>query len=280
LVSGVTDVQFARKRKLIDSFLNINADYILLDLGSGCSSNVIDFFLISNSGFVVTTGQTASVLNAYGFLKNVVYRFFQRAFASHKEISKYLKKSLKEKKPGTSLAVSAIIKNIEEIDTSEGEKARKYVSVLKPKLIVNMAESPDELVIIEKLRDLVKSTLDLDVELMGLVYADNSIDESLEERLPLVIYKNDTMAARDIARIALKIIHSDRFPDMPLALDYYKDTFELTQIEAHNDFEELESLRKNEEELNLEELLTIISAQEKQINELRGTIRMLTMRSR
>jgi flagellar biosynthesis protein FlhG len=64
---------------------------------------------------------------------------------------------------------------------------------------------------------------------------------------------------------------------MPLDLNYYKDTFELTQIEAKNDYEEITGLSKSEDEINIGDLLSIISTQKKQINELKGTLRMLTM---
>jgi len=75
------------------------------------------------------------------------------------------------------------------------------------------------------------------------------------------------------------MIQSEKFPIMPLDLDYYKDSFELTQIEAVNDYQEIESSRSSEEEINVGDLLTVISAQQKQINDLKNHIRMLTMKN-
>ena len=160
--------------------------------------------------------------------------------------------------------------------TSAGEKLKKYISVLQPKLIVNMAKNPDDLAIIEKLRDLVLESLNLDVECMGMVYFDEAVGNSLKEHRPLMVHNKDSISARDIERIALKIVQSDKFPKMPLDLNYYKDSYELAQIEAQNDFEELET--NTEEEVDIEDLLAVISAQRKKINELQGTVRMLTMK--
>lgn len=277
LVSGLANIQFSQKKRLLRNILSLEADYIILDLGSGSNFNAIDFFLISNSGFVVTTAQTTSVLNAYGFLKNLVFRFLIRAFNKHEEISNYLREIIKERKPGTFVTVADVVKKLSAIDHENGKKAKKYISILKPKLIINMAESPEDLMVIEKLRDLIQSSLILDVECMGLIYSDAAVKKTISNHQPITVQKRGSIAAKDIERIALKIVQSGRFPDMPLDLSYYKDTFELTQIEAKNDYKEITSLSKPEDEIDIGELLSIISAQKKQINELKGTVRMLTM---
>ena len=279
LVPDVADLQFSQKKKLIDNILKLKADYIILDLGPGSNNNVVDFFLISNSGFMVTSGQASSILNAYGFLKNVVFRFIQRAFSSHREITKYLRSVVKERKPGNSVTFEEIVKKVQKIDKRAGTKTETYLSVLKPKIIFNMAKNPDELGMALKLKDLISSSLGIDVECMGLVYFDETVERSIKERVPLAKFDEHSIASRDIERIALKIIQSEKFPIMPLDLDYYKDSFELAQIEAQNDYQEIEASRKSDEELNVGELLTVISVQQKQINELRSHIRMLTMKN-
>ncbi len=278
LVSGVANIRFSQKKRIIANILKLETDYIIIDLGSGSNFNVIDFFLISNSGFVITTSQPTSVINAYGFLKNLAFRFLYRAFTSYKDVSGYLRSILKERKPNSTPTIKRIIKKIYEIDRKAGEKAGRYISVLHPKIIVNLTESPDDLVISEKLRDLVQKNLEINIECMGLIYSDNTLRESVLELTPLMNYDINSLAARAIDRIAQKIIQSDRFPEMPLDLSYYKDTFELAMIEAQNDFEELLASEKPEEHVDIGELLALISNQKKQISELKGTVRMLTMK--
>jgi flagellar biosynthesis protein FlhG len=277
LVSGLSNILFSQKKKLVDNILELDTDYIIIDLGSGSHFTVIDLFLISNSGFVITTPQTTSVLNAYGFLKNLLFRFFQRAFATQKEVTKYLKSTVMEKKPGSAMPFIDIVQKIRKIDRESGNKAKKYLAILQPKVIINNVKSPDDLLIIEKLRDLSLESLNLDVECMGMIYSDKIVEKSLSETTPLMIFDEDSIVAKDIERIALKIIQSDKFPRMPLDLSYYKDSFELTQIEAQNDYAEIENARQDEENIDIGEFITIISAQRKKINELQGIIRMLTM---
>jgi flagellar biosynthesis protein FlhG len=68
---------------------------------------------------------------------------------------------------------------------------------------------------------------------------------------------------------------------MPLDYSEYSDSFELTRIEAENDYADV-SGEQEQGELGVshEEFLSIIAMQKKQIEELRGTVRMLTMNQR
>ncbi len=280
LVAGTADIQSSQRQKLFSSINDLDADYIFIDLGSGSSMRVLDFFLISNSGFVVVTPQTTSILNAFGFIKSLVFRFLHRAFASNKAVLSCMRDALKEKKPGSSLTVGEMLEKMGRGSAAAARKVRKYLSTLHPKLIVNMASSPDDLRITEKFRDLVRENFEIDVECMGLIYADTSVDESIAALKPLVVSHRDSIAARELVRIARKVLQSERFPIMPLELDYYADSFELAQIEASSDFEELKVSHKPEEALDFEPLLGIINMQRKEIAELRSTVRMLTMKNR
>jgi flagellar biosynthesis protein FlhG len=285
LVSCMADVQFSQRRRIITSILELDADYVLIDLGSGTASGVLDYFLISNSGFVVTTTQTVSILNAYGFLKNLVFRFLMRALASNKVASSYLKKIVKERRPDSAPSCQEIIEEIHGKDRETGEKVRMYLSVLKPKLVVNMVRSPEELDIVEKLRDTVQKNLMIEIECMGIVFHDPQVEKSFADHAPLVAASGDALASKEIERIALRIVQSDRFPELPLDFGYYKDTFELAQIEAQYDFEEFKAVPKEgggEEAVGvdgaLDNLLAVITEQKKEIGGLRNTVRMLTMK--
>ena len=276
LVPGLANISFSQKRKILNNILKLEAEYVILDLGSGSNFNVIDFFLISNSGFAITTGQTTSVLNVYQFFKCLVFRFLMRAFNRNEEVSLYLKSIIKEKDPKSFINIAQIIKKIRKIDPESGEKAKKYISVLKPKIVINMAESPDVIHIIEKLRDLIKNGLVLDIECMGLIFLDDAVNQAIAEHLPLFVKDKHSIASKDIERIAQKIVLSDRFPEMPLDFNYYKDTFELTQIEAQNDFQMVSGLNQLEEEVNISKLLSVIDTQKKHIKDLEGTLRLLS----
>jgi len=280
LVPGLADIPFSQKKRLLSSILSLEADYIILDLGSGSSFHVLDYFLISNSGMLVVRNQKTSIVNTYAFLKNLVFRFLQRAFVSHREITKYLKRVLHVQKTNAVPPVDEIIEKMRHIDSMLGEKAHSYLGALHPKFIVNKASSPEDIEMVERARDLIKIDLGIDVECMGLIFDDTAVDESISAATPLAIFQPDSVAAGQISRISQKILQSEKYPEMPLELDYYADSFELASIEAQYDFEVIQRQNPQEEGIDAGEMLAIISTQQKRIKELQGTVRKLTMRNR
>jgi flagellar biosynthesis protein FlhG len=135
--------------------------------------------------------------------------------------------------------------------------------------------------LIDNFRELVSRNLEVQLGSLGLVYQDSAVRRSLKNLNPVTVNNADSVVTREIDRFAQKILQSPRFPTMPLDYSEYSDSFELTRIEAENDYADV-SGEQEQGELGVsnEEFLSIIAMQKKQIEELRGTVRMLTMNQR
>jgi flagellar biosynthesis protein FlhG len=282
LVYGIGELTKSVKARIVKGLLDIDADYIIVDLGGGSNFTVVDFFLISNSGLIVTTPQTTSIMNAYSFMKNYVFRFLQRAFASDKRISSYLRKVLKERRPGEQKTVSSMIEDIGEIDSGAGEKAEAFLEVLQPKLILNKMFSVEDVSLAEGLRDLCSRNLSINIECLGTVMSDRIVDRSINLQRPFILDNEENIVTEEIHRISQKIIQSSNFPEMPLELDYYADSFELAHIEMENDLAALQGASEEEQQSDtyeVDKLLELIRIQQSKIQELQGTLRILSMNS-
>ena len=77
---GAANIHFARKLKLLKALKNLEADYVILDLGGDTSYNVLDFFLAADHQLVFTTCDPASYLDTYSFIKMALYRKLGRIF--------------------------------------------------------------------------------------------------------------------------------------------------------------------------------------------------------
>ncbi|WP_455382462.1 P-loop NTPase [Salinispira pacifica] len=281
LVTGVSNLQPAQRRQILGALEKLDAEYIVLDLGSGANFNVVDFMLMSNSAFVVTVPQRPAVINAYGLLKNMTFRALQQTFSGNRKISGYLTRVLKEKRPGGSPTIREIVDEIGEKETRSGKKAKDALAVLQPKVIVNMGRSVDDLDIVENLHATVEKNLQINLECLGMVAYDRRVLETTSELEPVTEAHPESVVAGQLERIAQKILQSDNFPYMPLDLEAYKDTYELARIEAEDDFAGIQQEAETAAgaaSLETAELIELISEQKKQIRELRGAVRMLTMR--
>ncbi len=278
LVTGTANLKQAERRTVMRSIEGVDADYVIMDLGSGTSLNVIDFFLMSNTSIVVTTPQTPSILNAYSLLKNATFRHLIRTLTRPRSVANYLKEIIRERKPGGTPTIAEILEHIHGLDRKAGDEATSQLARMHPYLAVNMAESPEDMDIAEELRNLIFRNLQVDTGCLGLVYNDRAVGESVRRLQPVAIANREALAATQIERMAQKILQSPRFPVMPLDYSEYESSFGLTRIEAQNDFMELEDKPGGESaQISHEDFMAIIAAQQKKIEELKGTVRMLTI---
>ena len=143
LVTGVANVTYPQKRSIMSNLTKLDADYILIDLGSGSHVSTLDFFLMSNSGILVTTPQAPSILNAYGFLKNAVFRLLQQTFNNHKGVTRLLGTIIRESKPNSTPSINQIVDAIRKISKKAARTARQAIEQLKPSIIVSMGDRPE-----------------------------------------------------------------------------------------------------------------------------------------
>ena len=93
---GLANIKNSQKNQLIKRLLSLDADYLILDLGAGTSSNILDFFLMSTHGIVVTAPALTATLNAYLFLKNAVFRLLYGAFGQKSRAFEYMESLRKD----------------------------------------------------------------------------------------------------------------------------------------------------------------------------------------
>ena len=282
LVAGTPNLSFSQKQSLIANIEKLEADYVLIDLGSGASNNVVDFFLISNSGIVVTSPHIGSVLNAYSFLKNTIFRFLIRAFSGESEVERYLRNSIKERRPGNPVTVANVFAGMEEMDSDCAAKARSYVDIVQPSVVLNLVRTSDDLSILEGLRDLTANNLDVSLTALGMLVYDDGIAASHKAKRPMMDVAPDSLFAVEVDRIAQKVVQSPEFPILALATDLYPDSYALMKIESSNDLaiiQEHHAAPERQSQADAAEFIEILSTQKKRIHELQNTVRMLTMRN-
>lgn len=282
LVPGTANMTHGQKRSVIRNIEKLDADYVLLDLGSGSHFNTLDFFLMSNSGFLVSTPQAPAILNAYGFLKNAVFRLLQQTFSGHKGISRFLSDIVKEQEPNSTPSIRKILDGVRKISKREVKRGEEAIASLKPSLIVSMGDRPEDMEIVQSLRTLIEQNLSVEPICLGFLYYDYIVREAVGDTVPLALVGRESLILKEIDRLAQKIVHSDNFPEMPLDVEEYEDSFGLATIEAEDDYKDINPhphtrMDQQPDEATAEEFIRLITAQKQEIKELQNTVRALTL---
>ena len=240
----------------------------------------MDFFLTSGRGIVVTTPTPTATVNAYLFMKNVVFRVINSAFKKNSPAFQYLDGLKKDGSALQRIYIPKLLESIKSEDPESFEAYQKGIAKFHPRLILNMLEDPRDSDKANKLRRSCQQYLDVDMEHLGVVYRDDLQDIALRSRLPILVYKPQSVLSQAIFRIADKLIQ-DKDDDLPVAFEELDETYQTAEIEASVDFEAkmdyIEELLQVGA-LSMGDLVETIKTQQLEINQLKKENQFLKSR--
>jgi flagellar biosynthesis protein FlhG len=235
-IPGTANLKTTQLKNLVTQLLALedDTDVLVLDLGAGSHQSILDFFLLSGQGIVVSAPTVTAVLNAYVFLKNAVFRLMNTSFNKSSNVGKYLDKLRGEGNGTRKLHIPKILPEIEKIDSAAYERFKNRLDSLHPRLIMNMVSEPKDADVAMKIRHSCEEYLDLKIEYLGVIYRDVVQDTALASKMPITIYKPKSLLSQAIYRITDKILESDKDTFVP---EQIEDSFQEAGMEAEADFE-------------------------------------------
>ncbi len=270
-IPGIANLGSGQKRKLQRRLRGLDADIVVLDLGAGTSFNVMDFFLLSRRGIVVTTPTPTALVNAYLCVKNALYRLLTTTIKRGSAADKLLKEMTRDTERIQRIYLPDLVARLEAADPDTIARYREASATLRPRLVLNMLDDPKDAERATRLRRSCSSYLGLDLEHLGIIYRDELQDVSLGSHLPIVVYKPDAVLSQAIERIADKILETPADEDSREWMDV-ETSFATASAEAESDFQ-IKSDYVNEllrtGALSHGDLLETVKSQQIEINQLR-----------
>jgi flagellar biosynthesis protein FlhG len=237
-IPGLANITSRQKTQLARKLLAIkDADYLILDLGAGTGTSILDFFLLSGRGLVVTAPTLTATLNAYLFLKNTIFRLMWDSFKPRSRARAILESLRKDGASLQRVYVPEILGRVAEADPDSRAAFDRRMTRFAPRLIMNMLEDPKDAEKAQKIRRSCREYLGMDLEHLGVLYRDGLQDIALGSRIPIIRYKPQSILSQAIYRIADKIISTETEDDMILDHEYLDDSFNAADSEAEMDFE-------------------------------------------
>jgi flagellar biosynthesis protein FlhG len=237
-IPGTANLKTSQLKALVTQLLALeqDTDILILDLGAGSHQSILDFFLLSGQGIVVTAPTTTAVLNAYVFLKNAVFRLMATTFHRTSKVGKYLEKIRSEEAGPHKLHITKILPEIQKIDSAAYDKFKSRLDNLHPRLIMNMVGEPKDADLAMKIRHSCEEYLDLKIDHLGIIYRDAIQDTALASKMPVTIYKPKSILSQAVYRIADKILESGEDAFVPDRAQI-EASFQEAGMEAEIDFD-------------------------------------------
>ena len=238
-IPDLTSLKHAQKIKLIRNLKNIDTDYLILDLGAGTHQFILDMFLLSPQGIIVSAPAVTATLNGYLFLKNAVFRLLYTTYKKNTPGRELLDNLKKNSTSMQKLYIPQLVQALGRVDPDTTQLFVSRMQQFRPRLVMNMIENPTDASKAQRIKTSCNQYLGLEIDFLGIMYRDMLQDKALSSQLPLVVYKPQSVLGQAIYRISDKIIESkERHFDADFDPEKFNtDTFISAEEEANTDYD-------------------------------------------
>lgn len=203
--TGIANMPHVQKTRLSRKFREIDADFILLDLGAGTTHNTLDFFLLADKKLIVVTPEPTSVENAYRFVKAAFYRML-RASTTTPYVRQLIEQAMDQKNSRGISSPKDLLNEIARISPSEGEALKSKMDSFTFSLIVNQVRAKSEGDIGKSIQIVCERYFGIRVDYPGFIPYDNAVWQSIRKRVPFLIEAPNSTAVTHLEEIVRNIL--------------------------------------------------------------------------
>ncbi|HLT22566.1 MAG TPA: hypothetical protein VKZ84_03950, partial [Bacteriovoracaceae bacterium] len=195
------------KNELIQKLNELEADYILFDLGGGTAFNTIDFFINADKGILVVLPEPTSIENTYRFIKSVFYRRL-KTIEGIEVVEPLIEEALNSKIATGQMTPADLVKKIASEHPELGARIRTVLSGLRPNLIMNQVRSQADIDIGYSIQSICRKYFGIEMPFPGYLDYDQSVWQSVRKRKPLLIEFPHSKLVNNFDRIVNRLIES------------------------------------------------------------------------
>lgn len=193
-----------RKPRWAKGLRNLDAEYIIIDLGPGTAPATVDLFLNADIGICVTAPDPPGVEANYRFLKAAFQRHVRKLLLKDKFRMRQVERSVSDLPPLPTPI--ELVRAIGRYDSRTGESAANQLRTMRPYLVTNMTRTRGDTKLGQQMVDLAQRYLGVQQDDLGHIEHDEAIWMSVVRRRPLLIDNPTSKNARNVERIARRLV--------------------------------------------------------------------------
>lgn len=218
LVSGAKDPlevanpKHHQKLRLLRGIQTLDADVAILDIGSGTSFNVLDFFLVADDGILTLVPEPTSVENGYRFLKAAFYRRLKTVEKVYglEELLQSVGRSVGA--GSLSLGPRALLAEVLKRDAAVGRLLESEMQRFRPRLVVNMARTPGDVEVGDAVVAAWRKFFGLEMDYLGCIGYDEEVWRCVRLKRPLLVQSASGITAAAVRAIVDRLLRLDGQP--------------------------------------------------------------------
>lgn len=203
-VGSTIPLRPGRKPRWARRLRQLDADYVILDLGAGTAPASLDLFLAADLGVTVAVPEPPSVEASYRFCRALFLRKIRRTLVKDRFKLRLVERAQTELPPLP--APQDLVRALARYDTKIGELAATELARLRPRLVVNGVRLRSDTELGPSMCDLSARYLGVGLDYVGHVEQDDSVWLSVVRKRPLLIDSPTSKSARNLERIARRVL--------------------------------------------------------------------------
>ncbi|WHZ21626.1 MAG: ParA-like protein [Nitrospira sp.] len=196
---ATANLPYAKKKRLIRHFRQLQADVIIVDIGAGTSYHALDFFLMADHYLTVATPDPTSVLDLYRFIKLAAIRRVLSAFLSRDAVSETLSDR-------DFASIEEVIQTVGDTSPDAREIATRTLQGFQPHLILNRVSGKSRINVLQ-LKKLLREYVGGDLTMLGEIPDDSAMTRAVRSYLPVVEFEPTAPASLALEKTAQALLN-------------------------------------------------------------------------
>jgi flagellar biosynthesis protein FlhG len=197
---GVANIKPAQKVRLLQKMRELDADYLVVDLGAGTGFHTLDFFLFADIGVLTCLPEPTSIENVYRFIKSVYYRRLSNS-RYLKDIRPLIEMAMDSKNPLNIKSPSDLFREVNRTNPEAGMLLKQEIEKFRPKLIVNQARTQTDIDIGFSIKTVCKKYFGIEMDYIGYLDYDSAVWQAVRRKRPLMLEFPNSRLVSSIERI-------------------------------------------------------------------------------
>lgn len=200
------------RRSIREHIANIDADYVVVDLGSGIDSPLLDFFADADLALFVAMPEPTSIENTFTFIRHSFVRTLRRALEdteARDRLSTWLEKL------GPAPAPLDLLRHLEAKGDPLAPLVADHMSKFPFRIVFNQTRLRGDLELGDRMRSATSRRFGLSLSYLGYVDHDDTVWTCVRSHRPLLVEYPGTKASKSIEKIARRLLALDASKERP-----------------------------------------------------------------
>ena len=182
----LSDIEPDRLKRLIREARDFEVDYVLIDLGSGVSPQLLDLFNTAGRGLIVTTPEPTAIQNTFAFFKATLIRRIEVILKERPWLKKILSRAAFTQANGKIASLGEMLGMLRELDLEVNREVKAQLQGINAHLIINRSYPDDEVQVVHTLTEICSRYLHYTLHHTLTLSEDKKTQSGLRQLHPLM----------------------------------------------------------------------------------------------